>query len=51
MLAGFGDSEQWTQEVHRLNSKLKEAERVMKESAKSEKKAKEGRGGRGTDGR
>ena len=40
MLAGFGDSEQWTQEVHRLNSKLKEAERVMKESAKSEKKAK-----------
>ena len=40
VLAGYLNQEEWHKEVHRLNNKLKEAERMMKESAKAEKKAK-----------
>jgi len=40
ILAGYLDQEEWIQDVHKLNNKLKEAERLMKESAKAEKKAK-----------
>ena len=39
-LAGFANQEQWQQDVHKINAKLKEAERGMKESAKAEKRAK-----------
>jgi len=38
-LAGFKDKEDWQAAVHKLNSKLKEAERLLKESAKAEKRA------------
>jgi hypothetical protein len=40
ILAGYLDREAWTQDVHKLNNKLKEAERMMKESAKAEKRKK-----------
>jgi len=39
-LAGFADQEAWIQDVHKLNNKLKEAERMVKESAKAEKRKK-----------
>ena len=39
-LAGFGDQEAWIQDVHKLNNKLKEAERLVKENAKAEKRKK-----------
>ena len=39
-LAGFADQEAWIQDVHKLNNKLKEAERMVKENAKAEKRKK-----------
>jgi len=39
-LAGFGNQEAWISEVHKLNSKLKEAERMVKENIKAEKRKK-----------
>ena len=39
-LAGFGDQEAWIQDVHKMNNKLKEADRLMKENAKAEKRKK-----------
>ena len=38
-LAGFENKEDWQAAVHKLNSKLKEAERMLKENAKAEKRA------------
>ena len=39
-LAGFGNQEAWIQDVHKMNNKLKEAERILKENAKAEKRKK-----------
>jgi hypothetical protein len=38
-LAGFENKEDWQAAVHKLNSKLKDAERMLKENAKAEKRA------------
>jgi len=43
-LAGFDDKEDWQDAVHKLNSKLKEAERLVKENAKAEKRASKKKG-------